>query len=153
MSLIKLYPEDVLLGVEAASSEEVLKLASEHLLAEGKVKPEYEEHILAREAEYPTGLDLGGTNVAIPHTDWQYANTTQLLVVTLAHPVTWHNMEDSDETLQVSAAVLSVFDKAEHQLEALQQIMGVLQHQDQVKKLVGAKDPQEVVALFEGTQE
>ena len=145
---LNLYPGDILLRIDADSCEEVLHLASSHLLGEGKVKQSYEEHLLAREEDYPTGLALGGINVAIPHTDYQYANTTQLLVATLAKPVMWHNMEDSDELIPVSVVVLSVFDKPEHQLEALQQIMGVLQKQELVAQIVDADSAQQVIELF-----
>lgn len=145
---LNLYPEDVLLRIDADSCEEVLHLASSHLLGEGKVKQSYEEHLLAREEDYPTGLALGGINVAIPHTDYQYANTTQLLIATLAKPVMWRNMEDSDELIPVSVVVLSVFDKPEHQLEALQQIMGVLQKQELVAQIVDADSAQQVIELF-----
>ena len=145
---LNLYPEDILLRIDADSCEEVLHLASSHLLGEGKVKQSYEEHLLAREEDYPTGLALGGINVAIPHTDYQYANTTQLLIATLAKPVMWHNMEDSDELIPVSVVVLSVFDKPEHQLEALQQIMGVLQKQELVAQIADADSAQQVIGLF-----
>ena len=146
---LNLCPEDVLLNVDADSCEEVLHTVSSHLLDEGKVKQSYEEHLINREREYPTGLALGDINVAIPHTDYQYANTTQLLVATLRKPVEWHNMEDSDETIPVSAVVLSVFDKPEHQLEALQQLIGVLQNQELVARIVASDSAQQVIELFD----
>lgn len=146
---LNLCPEDVLLNVDADSCEEVLHMVSSHLLGEGKVKQSYEEHLIDREREYPTGLALGDINVAIPHTDYQYANTTQLLVATLKMPVEWHNMEDSDETIPVSTVVLSVFDKPEHQLEALQQIIGVLQNQELVARIVTSDSAQQVIELFD----
>ena len=146
---LNLCPEDVLLNVDADSCEEVLHMVSSHLLDEGKVKQSYEEHLIDREREYPTGLALGDINVAIPHTDYQYANTTQLLVATLKKPVEWHNMEDSDETILVSAVVLSVFDKPEHQLEALQQIIAVLQNQELVARIVASDSAQQVIELFD----
>lgn len=142
------FPEDILLNIDAESCQEVLHLVSTHLFGEGKVKQSYEEHLIDREREYPTGLALGDINVAIPHTDYQYANTTQLLVATLKKPVEWHNMEDSDESIPVSVVVLSVFDKPEHQLEALQKIMGVLQNQELVAQIADADSAQQVIELF-----
>ncbi|MDY5399199.1 MAG: PTS sugar transporter subunit IIA [Collinsella sp.] len=146
---LNLCPEDVLINVDAGSCEEVLHMVSSHLFGEGKVKQSYEEHLIDREREYPTGLALGDINVAIPHTDYQHANTTQLLVATLKKPVEWRNMEDSDETIPVSAVVLSVFDKPEHQLEALQQIIGVLQNQELVARIVASDSAQQVIELFD----
>ena len=57
-------------------------------------------------------------------------------------------MEDSDESIPVSVAVLSVFDKPEHQLEALQKIMGVLQNQELVAQIADADSAQQVIELF-----
>lgn len=146
--VLNLFPEDILLNIDAESCQEVLHLVSTHLFGEGKVKQSYEEHLIDREREYPTGLALGDINVAIPHTDYQYANTTQLLVATLKKPVEWHNMEDSDESIPVSVVVLSVFDKPEHQLEALQKTMGVLQNQELVAQIADADSAQQVIELF-----
>lgn len=146
--VLNLFPEDILLNIDAESCQEVLHLVSTHLFGEGKVKQSYEEHLIDREREYPTGLALGDINVAIPHTDYQYANTTQLLVATLKKPVEWHNMEDSDESIPVSVVVLSVFDKPEHQLEALQKIMGILQNQELVAQIADADSAQQVIELF-----
>ena len=146
--VLNLFPEDILLNIDAESCQEVLHLVSTHLFGEGKVKQTYEEHLIDREREYPTGLALGDINVAIPHTDYQYANTTQLLVATLKKPVEWHNMEDSDESIPVSVVVLSVFDKPEHQLEALQKNMGVLQNQELVAQIADADSAQQVIELF-----
>lgn len=146
--VLNLFPEDILLNIDAESCQEVLHLVSTHLFGEGKVKQSYEEHLIDREREYPTGLALGDINVAIPHTDYQYANTTQLLVATLKKPVEWHNMEDSDESIPVSVVFLSVFDKPEHQLEALQKIMGVLQNQELVAQIADADSAQQVIELF-----
>lgn len=146
--VLNLFPEDILLNIDAESCQEVLHLVSTHLFGEGKVKQTYEERLIDREREYPTGLALGDINVAIPHTDYQYANTTQLLVATLKKPVEWHNMEDSDESIPVSVVVLSVFDKPEHQLEALQKIMGVLQNQELVAQIADADSAQQVIELF-----
>ena len=146
--VLNLFPEDILLNIDAESCQEVLHLVSTHLFGEGKVKQSYEEHLIDREREYPTGLALGDINVAIPHTDYQYANTTQLLVATLKKPVEWHNMEDSDESIPVSVVVLSVFDKPEHQLEARQKIMGVLQNQELVAQIADADSAQQVIELF-----
>lgn len=146
---MKLFAEDILLNVDAKSDSEVLSLVAQHLFKEGKVKQEYEENLLLRELEYPTGLELGEINVAIPHTDYQYANTTQLVVVTLRNPVRWHNMEDSDEVVPVSIVVVSVFNHPEHQLEALQELMGVLRNQECVAEIVKATTPKQVISVFE----
>ena len=103
---------------------------------------------MEREDNYPTGLELGEICAAIPHTDPQYARATKLVVATLANPVAWKNMEDPDEQVQVSVVVLSLFDKPEKQIDALQKIMGVIQDQDTLKKALNASNVDEVVDIF-----
>lgn len=140
--------EDIILKLEADTSEEVLSTICAQLLDEGKIKEGYLEALLAREADYPTGLDLGGVNIAIPHTDWQWSNTTQLAIATLAKPVAWRSMEDPDETVEVSMVVMSLFDNPAHQLEALQEIISVVQDQGLVARLVDTDDVREIAQAF-----
>ncbi len=148
MAFLNLPENDIFLGIEAESSEEALAIVCAKLLDEGKIKEGYLEAILAREAEYPTGLDLEGINVAIPHTDWIWSNTTQLVVATFAEPVTWHSMEDPDETVDVSMMIMSLFDDPSHQIEALTKIMGVVQDQGLVARLAGSSSVQEIAQAF-----
>ena len=148
MAILNLPENDIFLGNEAESSEEALAIVCAKLLDEGKIKEGYLEAILAREAEYPTGLDLEGINVAIPHTDWIWSNTTQLVVATFAKPVTWHSMEDPDETVDVSMMIMSLFDDPSHQIEALTKIMGVVQDQGLVARLAGSSSVQEIAQAF-----
>ncbi|MBY4797761.1 PTS sugar transporter subunit IIA [Collinsella sp. AGMB00827] len=145
---LKLPLEDVLLNVKAESYEEALRIASSHLFKAGKVKQSYAESLLMREREYPTGLKMGNFNVAIPHTDYLHANTTQILVMTLNPQVSWHNMADAEEAIPVRLVVLSVFDKPEYQLEALQKIIGTLQNQTLVKQIISASNAQQVIEFF-----
>ena len=70
------------------------------------------------------------------------------MVATLASPVAWKNMEDPDDQVMVSVVVLSLFDKAEKQLEALKKIMGIIQDQDTLKQVLSASGPDEVVSIF-----
>lgn len=45
-----------LFGVEASSSEEVIKIAADELYKRGIVKEDFYEHVMLREKEFPTGL-------------------------------------------------------------------------------------------------
>ena len=153
MAGFNLPEEDILLHLDVADSQEALSIVCAHLLEEGKVKEGYLESILAREQNYPTGLDLEGINVAIPHTDWEWSLTTQLVVATFAAPIPWANMEDPDETVQVSCMVLSLFDDPAHQIDALQKIMSVIQDQGTVARLVAAQDAREIADVFNSREE
>jgi PTS system galactitol-specific IIA component len=143
-----LFEEDILLQMKVHDHREALQYIAQHLYNENKVKADYEAHLLSREKNYPTGLKLDSINIAIPHTDFQFANTTQLVIATFLYPIPWFNMENPNETILVSAAIISLFNKPEHQIKILQQIMRIIQNKEYVAKIVNAKSPQQVIEVF-----
>ena len=55
------------------------------------------DHLIEREENYPTGLDLtlidqALPNIAIPHTESEYVNTTRIIPIKLNHPISFNNM-------------------------------------------------------------
>jgi len=148
MGGMKLAKEDIFLDLKVPDMTAAIQAICAHLLREEKIAPDFEKHLLLREEEYPTGLKLGKINVAIPHADYEYSKTTQLVVATLESPVLWNNMENPDEALRVSVVVMSLFDKPEKQIEALKQIMGVIQSQEALQQIVNATTFDQVVEAF-----
>ena len=64
----------------------------------GYVKASYEEAILNRELEFPTGLILDGSyNVAIPHAETEHVLKPAIHLAVLNSHIIWENMEDPDE--------------------------------------------------------
>ena len=63
-------PEAILLGVDADTSEAVIRQLASRLETLGYVKPSYADAVVKREQTMPTGLPLGlADNVAVPHTE------------------------------------------------------------------------------------
>ena len=61
--------EVILLDEKAVDNFSAIKLVARNLKEKGIVNDSFEEAILKREKEYPTGLQLSdGVGVAIPHT-------------------------------------------------------------------------------------
>lgn len=118
------------------------------LFEQGFVKDSYKPALLEREKHYPTGLDMQGINVAVPHCDVEHVNKGAICVGVLKTPVAWHRMEDASKTTDVSLVVmLALTDPASH-LGMLRKVMALVQDQDLMHKVIGCSTPEEVYALI-----
>ena len=75
------------------------------------------------------------TGVAIPHTDPEYVKETQLGFMTLDEPVTFRNMGNFDDTVQVNIMFMMAIKEAHGQIEMLQKLMGLFVEEDLMKRL------------------
>lgn len=150
MSLAQFLPQEaIVLQLEAATSENVIRVLGERLRQLNLVKDGFVEATLRREADMPTGLPLGGDiNAAIPHVDIEYVNSPALALATLASPVVFHNMVEPDEDVPVRLVIMLALDQPKSQIEMLQQVSGVLQQPDLVLRLMAATNATEALALL-----
>ncbi|EHI70355.1 PTS sugar transporter subunit IIA [Streptococcus ictaluri] len=89
------------LNVCAQSQSELLASLSDYLLKKDYVLESFEEAIILREKEYPTGLQLENIAVAIPHTYAQHVKKPFIFINRLAKPVSFIQMGTDDEKLDV----------------------------------------------------
>ena len=144
-----LSPDAVILNLEAATSEDVIRALGGRLLKLGCVKDDFIEATLAREANMPTGLPLGGSiNAAIPHVDIEYVNRPALALATLTKPVIFHNMVETDEEVPVQLVIMLALDQPKSQIEMLQQVAGVLQQPATIDRLMSARTIDEIFSAL-----
>jgi PTS system galactitol-specific IIA component len=139
----ELFLRDAVYVIDAQSQEEVFDQLGERLMAAGLVREGYLPHVKRREATYPTGLSMAPVdprfpNIAVPHTETEYATCTCLVPVKLVNPVTWHDMIDVDRTFEVGFlfAILNVDKSSEAGLLAV------------VMDFINSNDPDELVDFF-----
>ncbi|MBX8824159.1 PTS sugar transporter subunit IIA [Ochrobactrum sp. SFR4] len=145
-----LTADAILLGVEAKTNEEVIRLLASRLHQLGYVKDSYTDAVVKREQSMPTGLPLErADNVAVPHTDPEHVLKAAIAMATLKTPVDFANMEDPEETVGVGTVFLLAINDKDKQIETLQSIMGAIQSPeildglklaqttDDLKKLLG----------------
>lgn len=138
----------IIIGMEADSYQDVFKQLGSILIEEGYVKSSYIDALSAREKEYPTGLDIDGTGVAIPHTDVSHVNKAGIAIAVLKHPVTFIQMGTDDEEVSVSLVfMLSVVNPDAH-IDELQKILAVIQDTDVLEKLKNAQDAQKIIDII-----
>lgn len=124
-----------LFGVEASSSEEVIKIAADELYKRGIVKEDFYEHVMLREKEFPTGLATAKYGVAIPHTDSKYVNRSQIEFISLKSPVKFKNMGDVSEDIEVTHIFMIAMSQSHEQSETLTKLMGMfLPYEKQLAK-------------------
>jgi PTS system galactitol-specific IIA component len=147
-----LSESNILLGLEAESSSEVIRQLGQTLLEDGYVKDSYIDAVLEREQTLPTGLPLGGdVNVAIPHTDIEHVIKSAVAMATLAKPVIFQNMVDPTESVEIKIVFLLALEEPHAQIEMLQEVAGVVQDTGILEALLSATDPKQVLAAFEKT--
>lgn len=144
-----LDPEAMLLGVEAADSDAIIRQLAGRLQSRGYVRETFADAVLAREAAMPTGLPLGEEgNVAVPHTDPIHVIKPGVAVATLVQPVLFSNMEDPDDRLKVDVVFLMALNDKDRQIEMLQEIAGAIQSPETLAELRRAKSVEDVSRLL-----
>lgn len=154
MSLSELLePKAIVLQMEAADASDVITRLGGLLNGLGYVRDDFVEATLAREANTPTGLPLGGDfNAALPHVDLEYVKQPAVALATLKEPVVFHNMVVADEEVQVSLVMMLALAEAKSQIEMLQEVATILQRPDVVSRLVAAGTVEDVFAALNGLE-
>lgn len=145
---IPLQLENIYVNQTFSNQQEFFETITNKLKEKGLIKDGYYEAINSRENKYPTGLDSGLLKVAIPHTDYEYSNTTDLIVTTLEKPIIFNAMDNPDLEIEVDIIILILFDNPEKQLELLTNIMKIIQNQELLKEISNATTSQEVYQLL-----
>lgn len=134
--------------LEAKTCEDVLDQVSEAFIQEGYCKDTYKKALKVRETEYPTGLDIDGIGVAIPHTDISHINKQGTAIAVLKKPVTFVQMGTDDETTEVRLVFMLAVKEPKTQIDRLQAILGIIQDKEVLKKLLEAKNKEEIIEII-----
>lgn len=137
------FSESLIVEVEnPVTYQQVEDTLASVLFEKGYVKDSYARAISVRERDYPTALEVGDVNVAIPHCDVEHVNAGAICVGLLRHPVCWRRMDDPDCTCKVSLVFMLALNEAHAHLEMLQKIAAIIQDQALAAKLVESSPKQ-----------
>lgn len=144
-----IVPQAVLLADDSLNAATIIRKLGDILYAHKYVNNGFIEATLRREASMPTGLPLGGEyNAAIPHVDIEYVNKPGIALATLKTPVIFQNMVEPEEAVPVQLVFMLALDKPKSQIDALQQIAGVLQEPEVITGLMSSRTPDDAIALL-----
>lgn len=150
MTIISQLVQKELINLEGKgdTKEKLLKGLAETLFSKGYVKDDFAKAILAREEEFPTGLQLEKTAVAIPHTYSEYVNKPFIYVVKLAKPVTFIQMGTSDVEVNVHFVIVLGISEPKNQTGLLVELMNVFGQEKFIEQLQNGQTEEEIYNLF-----
>lgn len=132
-NLIKLH-------LEVQTKNELFSLLSKEMLEKNLVKKNFLEFLKKREADYPTGMQIMEYGVAIPHTEIECVNRSQIYFVTLKTPILFRNMVDLDEKIEVKFVFLLAMNQSKEHLNVLMNVMKLCQDKSAMEKLIKCDD-------------
>ena len=146
-------PSLVIAGLDAASPEDALRAVAGRLVEAGHVHPSFPDAVVAREAEFPTGLPTEPIGVAIPHSDPEHVISTTVALATLRSPVRFQQMAgEPTDTVDVSIIVMLAVAEAKAQVQYLSRVIGAIQDADLTAALLGASSDQQLLDVLARTE-
>ena len=138
-----------LFNQHAESRDEALKLLADEFVKTGVAKDTFYEGLITREANFPTGLSLNNMCVAIPHTDVEHVNRTQIGFMTLDAPVNFVEMGTDDTEIPVTMMFMLALKEAHQQLEMLTKLMDLFQNDELMDKFAAVDNYEDYYKLIE----
>jgi len=118
------------------------------LVKEGYAKESYIDALISREKNFPTGIDVNGVGIAIPHTDVSHVNKTGIAIGVLNEPVTFFQMGTDDETVEVQLVFMIAVANPNNHIEQLQRIVTIIQDKDVLNQLIKVRDKNEIIKII-----
>lgn len=108
--------------VQAQDAREVIDLLAGKMHAQGLVAAEYGAQTWEREQHHPTGLPTSPFCIAFPHADAEGVHRSALGVAVMRQPVTFQNMADPGECLEVRLVFMLANSVPEEQIQTLRNL-------------------------------
>lgn len=138
----------IYLDFEAEDADDVICKLADILYEKGYVKDTYKEGVSSREKVYPTGLLLQKYSIAIPHTDTKHVNQPAIIIARLKKPVKFQYMADPTKDVMASIVMMLAIKNPAEQVPVLSAIMTLISKEENMTKLVEAKDVDEFYHIF-----
>lgn len=142
---LKLSTDNIFLGLEPKSKEEVIKFAGEQLVKLGNVEPEYVQGMLEREKLVSTYL---GESIAVPHgtiETKQYVKKTGIVFCQFPEGIQWG--EDEDD---IAKMVIGIAAQGDEHIQVITAITNALDDEEAVECLKSTTNPDDVLRILNG---
>ncbi len=133
----------------AKDKEEALRILADEFMNSGVAKDTFYDGLINREKDFATGLSLNNMCVAIPHTDPEHVNRTQIGFMSLEEPVEFVEMGTEDKKIPVTLIFMLALKEAHQQLDMLMKLMDVFQNDELMEKFRNVEDFEEYYKLVE----
>ena len=137
----------IILDEELPDATAALTCLADSLQAAGQVNDQFKAALLARERQFPTGLQTKTLGVALPHAAPEFVEHEQLGLLRLKRPVIFHQMGDNAE-VAVQLVFILALKEPQQQLAMLQALMQLFQNEAAVQKLMTLTDQNDIITLL-----
>lgn len=128
---------------------ELFQMVSDQALQLDLVTTSFLSKINERESCFPTGIQLNGYGIAIPHTDPDCIKEQFIGIIIPQKTISFKSMENEKQVVNVDLIFILGLNQPHCQLTVLQQIMRVIQNKNHVNRLVKAKNYNEIIQIFQ----
>ncbi|HEX5352095.1 MAG TPA: PTS sugar transporter subunit IIA [Trichococcus sp.] len=125
-----------LLKKDVSSKEVAFQMLADELLENNCVNQDFLANIIKREEIFPTGLEINGIGVAIPHTDSEYVKESQVGFMSLEKPLSFLEMGTNDKEVPISLLFMLALKEPHEQLEMLQRLIEMFQQEGVLELLM-----------------
>ncbi|WP_329886714.1 PTS sugar transporter subunit IIA [Pseudoramibacter faecis] len=137
----------ILTDLDAKTPDDVFDKMGGLLTEKGYTKATYVQALKDRERDYPTGLNIEGIGVAIPHTPVEHVNKAATCIAVLKNPVTFIEMGMDDEVPVKLVFMLAVVDPNAH-IDDLTQIVAIIQDKNVMDALTSSQNTEEMIDII-----
>lgn len=142
-------PHFIVVDADTDSQAALYQSVNAQLLAEGAVRETFLDAVSAREKTYPTGLDFGHCQVAIPHIDPEHVITPGLLICRNAQTTPFCAMDDPERELAVQLTIWPLVTDPQNQTGMLGSVISLLQDEESYQRLLTGS-PEELQEALAG---
>lgn len=138
----------IITGIDAQSDQDIMVQVGGALVREGYARESYVEALAKREREFPTGLDVDGVGVAIPHTDVSHVIKAGIAIAVLNNPVTFVQMGTDDETVEVRLVFMLAVVNPDKHIDQLQRILAIIQDTRVLNKILEVNRADQIIEII-----
>lgn len=138
----------IFIDLDCENAENALQFIGNAMISEGYVTTDYVWALTERERKFPTGLDIHGTGVAIPHTDAAYVNQEGIAIASLKRPVDFRQMGEENTWIPVQLIFLLMVPCDKGQVDWIQRMLTIIQDTSVLERLQKAKQAGDVIQII-----
>ena len=132
----------------AIDQDDALEKMGSFMTMKGCGKPGYAKELIKREAENPTGIDMSGFGIAIPHTDASHVAKDGIGIGILSNPIKFTQMGTDDEFVDVKLLFVLAITNPKAHLDQIQALLSALQDRKVLESIWSSDSPEEIVDII-----
>ena len=134
----------IFLNLKAEDNKEVLQIMGDAMIREEYGDQGFTEALLKREKDYPTGLDVDGIGVAIPHTDAEHVKKEGISIAVLDRPVEFDAMGEENCQIPVKIVIMFTVAVKNKHIDRLLQILALIKDEKILQGLLEAESKEDI---------